>query len=435
MTKQELFEYLQANPASREKCEASFKILYPDLYAEFLAFTFDDDLNDKPFKQRLWHFLQNDCGETGHCLVCGKRTRLITFAKGYNRFCCSTCSNKSQETKQKLRETISGYSPEKRMQINEKCEKTCKDRYGGIGFASDELKEKYESVMQEKYGAKHNFLVPEIIEKRDRTWQVKYGTDNPMKNKDVSKKTGDTQKSFTEKRKFEKTEKSKKTRKLRYGDENYTNRKKAARTCKAVYGHESAMQAETCKRKLASTVLEKTKNKYPFILDYDGTRMICSCMNPECGKCEDRKFETTYDMMKYREKHNIEQCTKIKAKSGIENEIYDYIHDIYHGVIIRNDRKTLNGKEFDVFLPELKLAFEVNGDFWHLNPSLYDENYEYKGRTVESEKRRRDEKTRLAESKGIELMHIWQHAWITDRESAEKRIKDAIINKRKNGRL
>jgi len=113
--------------------------------------------------------------------------------------------------------------------------------------------------------------------------------------------------------------------------------------------------------------------------------------------------------------------------SHIETKIYEYICDIYDGKIIRNIRKILNGKELDIYLPDLKLAFEINGDFWHLNPKIYGVDYEYKGRTVESEKQRRDKKTNLAKSKGIELIHIWQYDWNNNQESVKKLIKDTII--------
>ena len=37
----------------------------------------------------------------------------------------------------------------------------------------------------------------------------------------------------------------------------------------------------------------------------------------------------------------------------------------------------LDGLEIDIYLPELKIGFEFNGDYWHMNPLMYrydDEN-------------------------------------------------------------
>ena len=136
--------------------------------------------------------------------------------------------------------------------------------------------------------------------------------------------------------------------------------------------------------------------------------------------------------MKRRLKQNVELCTKLKMKSIPEKEVYEYIKYIYNDIIIRNDNKILNGKELDIYLPKLNLAFEVNGDFWHLNPELYDDSYNYHGRTVESEKERRNEKNILSNNKGIELVHIWQYDWNNRKRKTKKLIRNAIINKLKN---
>ena len=39
----------------------------------------------------------------------------------------------------------------------------------------------------------------------------------------------------------------------------------------------------------------------------------------------------------------------------------EYIKSIYSGCIIKNDRSVLSGKELDIYLPELNIAFEFNG--------------------------------------------------------------------------
>ena len=42
--------------------------------------------------------------------------------------------------------------------------------------------------------------------------------------------------------------------------------------------------------------------------------------------------------------------------------------------IIENDYKELNGKEIDIYLPDLKLGFEFDGTYWHADPRFYKEN-------------------------------------------------------------
>lgn len=73
-----------------------------------------------------------------------------------------------------------------------------------------------------------------------------------------------------------------------------------------------------------------------------------------------------------------------------------FIKAIYNGEVLENDRKLLNGWELDVYLPEIGLAFEYNGDYWHSLP----------------ERRERDaQKIIMCHSKGVELLHIWESDW------------------------
>ena len=48
--------------------------------------------------------------------------------------------------------------------------------------------------------------------------------------------------------------------------------------------------------------------------------------------------------------------------SSLEQCVYEYITNNFNYVIERNKRKYLNGKEIDIYLPELKLGFEIQGD-------------------------------------------------------------------------
>lgn len=79
-----------------------------------------------------------------------------------------------------------------------------------------------------------------------------------------------------------------------------------------------------------------------------------------------------------------------------EKEMKEFIRSIYNGIVLENDRSLLNGLELDVYLPELNLAFEYNGDFWHSSP----------------ERRDRDTKKIIkCHSLGVELCFIWESDW------------------------
>lgn len=99
-----------------------------------------------------------------------------------------------------------------------------------------------------------------------------------------------------------------------------------------------------------------------------------------------------------------------RGKSLAEIAFADYIKSIYKGKIILNDTKLLSGLELDVYLPDLKLAFEFNGEYFH-SDVFKRKNYHMK-------------KTNECQSLGIRLVHIWTIDW----NSQQDIIKSQILN-------
>ena len=108
-------------------------------------------------------------------------------------------------------------------------------------------------------------------------------------------------------------------------------------------------------------------------------------------------------------------CKKcFKDKSNIENEIFNFIKLKYKGEVVENDRTMLNGKEIDIFIPEKKLGIEVNGLLWHSEFYKQDKNYHLN-------------KTILAESKNIRIIHIFEDEWKLKNDII-KNILTSILN-------
>lgn len=95
-----------------------------------------------------------------------------------------------------------------------------------------------------------------------------------------------------------------------------------------------------------------------------------------------------------------------------ERELVDYIRSIYGGDIILNGRKLLGGFELDVYLPELKLAFEYNGEYWHTLPNIPERD---------AFKRRECRKRKIA------LLNVWEKDW-KERPDYIKGFISALIN-------
>ena len=70
-------------------------------------------------------------------------------------------------------------------------------------------------------------------------------------------------------------------------------------------------------------------------------------------------------------KQGCPKCSSIGSKQ--ESFIKDIL-DEYNVIYKNNDRKMLNGKELDVFIPNKNIAIELNGIYWH-NEKFVENNY------------------------------------------------------------
>lgn len=108
-------------------------------------------------------------------------------------------------------------------------------------------------------------------------------------------------------------------------------------------------------------------------------------------------------------------CPKcFKDKSGIEKELFEYIQSLLPGVEVEeNNRTILNGKEIDVYIPSLKLGFEMDGLIWHSDKFDTDKDYHLN-------------KTELASDKGVTLVHIFEDEWEHKNMICKSRIKSLL---------
>lgn len=103
-------------------------------------------------------------------------------------------------------------------------------------------------------------------------------------------------------------------------------------------------------------------------------------------------------------------CASDLTMSEGEKELVGYISSIYNGRILENNRSVIFPREVDIYLPDLKIAIEYNGLYYHSEVSK-DKDYHIG-------------KTRLCSEKGIRLIHIWSDEWIKE----EKKIKNFLRN-------
>jgi len=112
-------------------------------------------------------------------------------------------------------------------------------------------------------------------------------------------------------------------------------------------------------------------------------------------------------------------CTKCRPLylsniSNGEQEIYEYIKEIYNGDILQSDRTLLEKREIDIYLPDIKLGIEFNGLYRHCDLSK-DDKYHY-------------DKTNECFKNGVKLIHIWEDQWKDDIHIIKSKLLN-IINK------
>ncbi|MCK9445784.1 hypothetical protein M0Q50_02700 [bacterium] len=243
----------------------------------------------------------------------------------------------------------------------------------------------------------------QVIKKRKENNIEKFGVDEPAKLKEIYKKTKETKKEKYGDENYNNIEKTKETKKERYGDENYNNRILSNNTCLEKYGTKN----------ISSSLYRKEQRNKFFYDKYDNVISIDRFyIELYCDKGHNYKIGKS--LLNERKHHKTILCTECnpvnKAISGLEIQLIQFIQENYDKEIILNDRKLID-KELDIYLPELKLAFEFNGLYWH-NELYKDIEYHIN-------------KTNLCEEKGIQLIHIWEDDW----KHKQEIVKSMIFNK------
>lgn len=116
--------------------------------------------------------------------------------------------------------------------------------------------------------------------------------------------------------------------------------------------------------------------------------------------------------------HNTGCPTCFQAEGGSKGEssLLEFIKSVYTGWIELKDRSILEGKELDIVLPDIGIAIEYNGTYWHREDKV--------GRTYHKDKADATEKF------GFQLIQIKDYDWLTKTEIVKSMLKSklGIIN-------
>jgi hypothetical protein len=142
---------------------------------------------------------------------------------------------------------------------------------------------------------------------------------------------------------------------------------------------------------------------------------VLSIQNSSYGNIEyicDKGHSNTQTISNFMAGHYCPKCISALGISKGESELLEFIKSEYSGWIETSDRDILEGKELDIVLPDLGIAFEFNGEYWHREDKV-GKNYHLN-------------KTKDTIDFGYQLIHIYESEWATKKEIVKSRIKSIL---------
>lgn len=328
-----------------------------------------------------------------------------------------------------------------------KSEKTCIEKYGVKNpMQTIDVKETLKESIKKKYGVDHYSKTDEYKTKFKNTCNLRYGSDNPFSNdfiKDKIKITINDNYGVDYPLQNDKIkDKSKITNLYKYGKEHYsqTDQCKLRIVNKSLenYNFPNPMQSEIIKDKVRKTNIDKygvdhisktdefkvnikkkrernTYKKYVKLLSENYNVLSYSNENFEIVHDKCGVTSSIYKgLIIARNRLDIIICTNCNPigvqYSSLELELRDFL-DENNINYIKGDRSLLSGSELDIYIPELNLAIEMNGVYWH--SELYKDSKYHINKTLK------------CRELNIDLIHIWEDDW----KNKKTIMKSIILNK------
>lgn len=297
----------------------------------------------------------------------------------YRKYCSVVCRNISRTEKIKATCNIL-YGTTNVMTLEckkNKMKQTMIERHGVDNPSkSSIIQENKKNNYFKNHGVSHHMYLDEIKEKIKHTNVLKYGVTCTLHNSDVSEKTQTTNI-------------------MKYGNKTYISSDIARNTIHNInllkYGRVNPINVHI---PIETLIMLDDINWLQEQIEDKSIIQIAQELNISPRTIHIRL-----------EKYNIP--VKHHAKSFFEKQIYEYVHSINPSAI-QNDRTQIKPFELDVYLPDLNLAFECNGEYWHKEPQ------------------KEINKFNMCKEKGIELHFVWYKDWKKDKEAIYQHITNLI---------
>ena len=410
MDKRELIEFYNKHKSNISRCyENSLEAIKIRALTSFLDSSYDRIY----YSQRIWH-ITNDYYELIKCPICNAVAAWNDKKIKYNKTCGNiNCYNNYQNSDKVKQQRI----------------KTNLKRYGIDNPAkSNVIKQKEKEIIRKRYGVDYYYQSDDFKTKAKNTNTLKYGATNYTKSIE-----------YKHRRKSEILPKQILTVRKRYGVDNYSKtqefkkkfRESYKRTCISRYGHSSYCQSLEYVNKVENNFKNILIDGFYYGLGYRYIRYLKNRNHLiYCPHCNQNFIINSTSQFCHKKKNHQEICTRCnpihKYYSCAEKDVLNYVSSIYSGTIIENTKKIIYPYELDIYLPDLKLAIEYNGDYWHANPDLYSKDEIVGGKLASDIWEKDIEKINRCYSKDITLIVVWANDCVNNREEIPSFIADTI---------
>lgn len=288
------------------------------------------------------------------CLKCGNPTKFFNMAIGYRQYCSVACGVSSSMSIQKAKETL-----------------------------------------LQKYGVSHNFQIPGVMEARAEKWLQKYGVENIAQLDEIRQKKLQT--NMSRYGAHNSSCSTKVRNKISNSVKSDSCQTQIKQTCEKYYGTSTNIRSSIyrCDDDL-NKVLSNLSNIETF---YNITHIhkICKLFG---SSWYTKKLVPTISVNgnTYIRNSDIPIVKQHFIQSNLYKiNSYRIMSLLQHSNIdfICNDRKNISPFELDWYVPQLKLAIEYNGNYWHSIEKGVPKDYHLK-------------KSLLCRDNNIRLIHIYE---------------------------
>jgi len=320
---------------------------------------FLNNKNNVWIKERIY-CIMNNINKLEKCKHCNKN--IVNFNNNQNKYretCSLSCSNKYKKYK------------EKRENIN------IKKYWVKYTLWNKDIQKKAKITLLKNHDV-DNPSKSIIIQNKKKITNIKrYWVDNPMKNKNIQDKMKKSINKYTIYKRKTINKKRIETCIKKYKVRNVWKLKEKLVIIK--FNILSILYNINCNINLQNNILNKYKYKI-------------NCNN--CNHITNQNYEFIYFRLYLKKVTPCIFCLK-KKKTLLESNFNNILVWFWIKTIL-NDRKILNWKEIDIFLPNENIAIEINWLYWH-SIKLGKDKYYHLNKTIQANK------------KNIYLIHILEN--------------------------